>query len=114
MNTDSRLQYSRKGWATGESLLMLDAEDQLATLNLVDGSINGPLGTPRHRTLGTLKMIQPEPDGFQILREGAMALHDSQGTFSGTDSLPGTMQHEHLIRNGNEFLLVSYLQSGHS
>jgi len=111
MNTDTRLQYTRKGWATGESLLMLDAEDQLATLNLVDGSINGPLGTPRHRTLGTLKMIQPEPDGFQILREGALVLHDTQGTLTGTDSLPGTMQHEHLVRNGTEYLLVSYLQS---
>ena len=111
MNTDPELQYSRKGWATGEALLLLDGEDQLITMNLADGSIAGPIGVPRHRTLGALKKIEPTPSGFRILREGALALHDPNGTFLGTDSLPGTMQHEHLVPIGTEYLLLTYLQS---
>ena len=111
MNTDPDLHYTRKGWATGETLLMLDAKDQLIRLDLASGIIDGPIDVPRHRALGALKKVQEGPLGLQILREGALALHDPQGIYVGTDSLPGSMQHEHLIRNDGEYLLLSYLQS---
>ena len=43
MNTSPQLETSRKGWATGEAVVVLDATDRLVVLSLVDGRLDGPL-----------------------------------------------------------------------
>ena len=111
MNTSPQLQSSRKGWATGEAIVVLDAADRLVTLSLVDGQLNGPLAEPRHRSTGSIRAITTTPEGIRTLKDSIVTIHDPQGNLIGADSLPGQIQHEQLTPSGDRLLLISYLQS---
>ena len=111
MNTSPQLESSRKGWATGEAVVVLDATDRLVVLSLVDGRLDGPLDEPRHRPSGSIRAITATPEGIRTLKDSIVTIHDPQGRLIGADSLPGQTQHEQLLTSDDRLLLLSYLQS---
>jgi outer membrane protein assembly factor BamB len=111
MNTSPQLHSSRKGWATGESLVVLDANDQLQVLSLANGRLTGPLAEPRHRESGLIRDITVAPEGLRILKDFLVTIHGSEANLIGADSLPGQIQHEQLVAADAGLLLISYLQS---
>ncbi len=111
LNTSPDLLDTQYAWASGNSLVVLDAADELLDVSLAHGRIEGLLENPVHRDNGVAIQMDVRPGGFTLLREGGMAVHDADGVLIGADSIPGDLEHELLLEHEDGWLLLTYLQS---
>lgn len=112
ISTAPTARRTRQGWATSEVAVLLGGdENEFHLVDLLAGEPVGTLEQPSYRGTGTIRDMQFDGNGFRILRDSGLAVHDPEGTLIGTDGIPREYEYEHLLTDGNRHVLLAHRQS---
>lgn len=111
ISTQPTARSTRQGWASTETVLLMDEQERLHLVDLETGESMGALSSPEYRDQGMLRDVKADGRGFRVLRESSLAIHDSSGTMIATDGIPHEYKFEHLLSDGGVHVLLAHRQT---
>jgi len=111
ITTDPLSRGTRQGWASSETVLVMDEKEVLHLLDIETGDDAGDLDLPEYRDMAMIRDLQADGRGFRILRETGLAIHDPVGELIGTDGIPREYQFEHLLSSDGLHVLLAHRQT---